>query len=280
MPKKRPDNSRTAPGLTAGALAVLLLGVLLFAGCSENRPEQDDAVARVGGTALHLPEFNELFELAEAGFSGYGLGYTANRKEARRQFLNQIVEELFVLEYARVNGLALAPEALGEAEREIWRDYTFVNPEDPVMGQSLAAGEQAPSDAKALDGPPEAFTSVLQDQALTFAVWEKGLARRLLLEQTIMREVGGRVHVSDEEIEAYLAEHPVVPQLRPEDDTAYEDKDAPEGEEAPSPQGPSLEEQKRIARRVLEAQKAQDEYAQWLLELKERFPVFIKPDLL
>ncbi|SHL38972.1 hypothetical protein SAMN02745216_05112 [Desulfatibacillum alkenivorans DSM 16219] len=280
MATNRVKNSRVAPVILAGALAVLLAGVLLFPGCGEREQVRDDALARVGETVLKLPEFNELFELAEAGFSGYGLGYTANRKESRRQFLNQLVEEMFVLEYARVNGLVLTPEALQKAEQGIWRDYTFVNPDDPILGKDKAGEEQEQAAPQDLTEPPEAFVSVLRDQALTFQLWEKGLARRLLLEQAISREMDGRVQVSEEEIKAYLAENPVIPQMRPEEDTAYEKSEAPEGEDAPEPKGPSLEEQKRIARKVLEAQKAQDEYAQWLLELKERFPVSVRPDLL
>ena len=259
----------------------LLMGIVFFAGCQKEAPVHDDVVARVGETSLHLPDFNELFNLAEAGFSGYGLGYTPNRREARQLFLNQLVEELFVLEFARVKGISLAPEALQKAEQQIWQDYAYVNPDDMIQGDP---GESSGQDkAKAGTGvvtePPEAFEQVLQEQALTFQAWQKGLERRLLLEQVITMEVGGRVQVSDEEIRDYLAENPFIPQMRPEDDTAYEKEDLP-GSDAASEQALTDEEQKQMARRVLNAQKAQDEYAKWLLELKEMFPVTVKPELL
>ncbi|MBI9074085.1 MAG: SurA N-terminal domain-containing protein [Desulfatibacillum sp.] len=287
MNRIRLHKAQFTPILFGVAFVCLVAGMIFFSGCEKEAPVHDDVVASVGGTSLNLPEFNEFFDLAEAGFSGYGLGYTPNRKETRKLFLNQLVEELFVLEHARVHGIVLDPEALQEAEQQIWQDYSFVNEEYINQGIIAESPDEAPVDNKPgvveqnLQEPPDSFRQVLQDQALSYKAWRKGLARRLLIEETISGEVGERVQVSEEEIDAYLAGHPVIPQRRPEEEIAYSEEGAgPASDKELQDKEIVSEEHREMARRVLEVQKAQEIYAEWLMELKEQYPVRIRPELL
>jgi hypothetical protein len=158
------------------------LAVALFlggAGC--DKPDSSlapEIVAKVGETTLTAADFNAAFTIASAALPAGDIADPEGRKKARRDFLEQTIEEMIVLERGRELGIKLSPAEIQKALADIRQDY-----------------------------PEDSFEKMFEEQAIAYDVWLGALKRRILIQKIVDRDMPA-VRVSDEEVRQYALENP------------------------------------------------------------------------
>ncbi len=171
-----------------GIVAIFILGLLaipfvFFGVDSYVRDVPQDAVARVGDTEITSSEFQAEFARYRAQLRAQqGEAYNdieANRPEARREFLESMIDQRLLVEYAQQMGLTISPATIAEVIASI--------PAFQINGQfDVAIYEQR-----------------LQASGQTPARFERDLARDLLV-QELPAAVSSSIPVTDADVDRWL----------------------------------------------------------------------------
>lgn len=175
------ESSARRPGkrlLRAAVGAWLFITLLACWGCSR-QPNQDAFLIRVGSQTITVAEFRQAVEMAgEDAFAGDGRTDSQDYKDLRIRVLNQLTEELVILEKANTLGLAVTEAEVNQAVDQIKADY-----------------------------PDNTFEETLLENAVSFAIWRKRLAARLLIEKAIATELVDQVVIRPEDVAEYYQAH-------------------------------------------------------------------------
>lgn len=202
-------------------LTVLWIGL---AACSPKSTD-DDYFLRIGDSVITVLEFKHAVAAAgEEAFPGERDIPPAVQNDLRLRVLNQLTEELMISEYARTQGLQITTAELDKAVADIKADY-----------------------------PDNTFEETLLENAVSFQSWQQKLARRLLVEKVIAKELVDQVEITSEDVAAYYQTH--YSQGTPEEETAEQIN-------------------MRIVRH-LRQQKAEAMYQDWIEKLRKTHPVEI-----
>jgi hypothetical protein len=206
------------------AFSMLVLG----AGCTRETATEEPLI-RVGSLTLTLAEFNqEVRAAAEEAFPGETEIEFALISDLRKRVLNQLGEEMMLAAYAADHGIELTPEELDRSLAAIKADY-----------------------------PDDTFEETLLENAISFQVWQRQLASRLLAEKVIEREVVDKVRITSGDVADYYK-------------TNY-------------PMGmPETEDADEINQRIvthLRRQKAESAYKEWIAALRKAYPVEINREV-
>jgi hypothetical protein len=212
----------------AYALIFVSSMLVLGAGCTRETATEEPLI-RVGSLTLTLAEFNqEVRAAAEEAFPGETEIEFALISDLRKRVLNQLGEEMMLAAYASDHGIELTPEELDRSLAAIKADY-----------------------------PDDTFEETLLENAISFEVWQRQLAARLLAEKVIEREVVDKVRITSGDITDYYK-------------TYY-------------PMGmPATEDADEINQRIvthLRRQKAESAYKEWMTALRKAYPVEINREV-
>jgi FKBP-type peptidyl-prolyl cis-trans isomerase (trigger factor) len=164
--------------LSGSAMTALLILIVFLNGCSRKNPG-DDHLLQVGGQSISVSEFRRDVEAAaEEAFPGEREPDPDALNDLRVRVLNQLTEELIICEYASTLGLQVSDTELQKAVAAIKADY-----------------------------PDKTFEETLLENAVSFQVWQHKLARRLLVEKTIAKELVDRVEITSEDVAQYYKTH-------------------------------------------------------------------------
>lgn len=203
-------------------LAWLALLQVVLLGCSQKQA-QDDYLIRVGSQTITVNEFKQTVEMAgEDAFADEGESQPGDHKDLQIRVLNQLSEELVILEKAKELGIHLSEEQIDKAVNKIKADY-----------------------------PDNTFEETLLENAVSFAIWRKRLAARLMIEKVIAKELVEKVTISPQDIAEYYHAH--YPEGTPED-----------------------AQQEDVNKRIVEhlrQQKAEENYKSWMEKLRAAYPV-------
>ena len=130
---------------------------------------QDHATLLRIGTTIRISEreFERAFELAMIAYPFKLRQDKEAFANVRWRFLNQLAEEGLILARAESLNIIVEPAALSAAIDNIKADY-----------------------------PDQQFEQVLAENAVPYRDWEANLARKLLIEKVIRRELGTEVHIT------------------------------------------------------------------------------------
>jgi hypothetical protein len=170
-----------------------------------------------------VAEFNQVVDMVgEESSAGENNLNAKDIYEIKVRVLNQLTEELIILEKAKAMGLSVTETEIDQAVQQIKADY-----------------------------PDNTFEETLLENAISYKIWRKKLASRLLIEKVIAKELVDQVTISAEDIADYYQKH--YPEGTPED-------------------APAEDVNKRIVRH-LRKQKAEQNYKAWIEKLRGVYSV-------
>jgi peptidyl-prolyl cis-trans isomerase C len=156
------------------ALFMSLLLSVFICGCGAYEKKEEKAVLTVGTRSVTREELKRDMIRAAAEMDAA----SGDWAHLRESLVHSMVEHYLILEYGREKGIAVSPEDLEAAVREIQRDY----------------GETD-------------FREVLLKRYIDFEEWKGELKDRLLIRK-IMKTVSGTIPpVTSEEIKAFYEDH-------------------------------------------------------------------------
>lgn len=157
-----------------------LILFLLVSGCSNkgDTAAENQVVIGVDDRVLTLAEFNEYFEPIRMCCDETQAENSGAMREARHRFLLQLVEEMIILRRADELSLHVSPHELDEAVADFQKDY-----------------------------PEGGFEDVFLCQAISFEAWKERLAKRLLMQKVIQKELFKKISVTPQEIKDYYDKH-------------------------------------------------------------------------
>jgi hypothetical protein len=139
------------------AALVLVTGA---AGC-KSPAEKIDPVVCVGPNCMTRQEFNAFFALAASELPAEDLENPANRRKARLLFLDELVEQMLVAQWAANNSISISSDELESEIAAIAADY-----------------------------PDNTFKEIFQQTGVAFKVWKESLQRRLLVLRAVESRFG------------------------------------------------------------------------------------------
>jgi FKBP-type peptidyl-prolyl cis-trans isomerase (trigger factor) len=159
-------------------MTVMVLCAVLLWGCGR-KSAGDNVLLQVGSQSVRLSEFQRDVEAAaEEAFPGEREPNPDSLNDLRIRVLNQLTEELIICEYAGGLGLKVTDAELDKAVQAIKSDY-----------------------------PDKTFEETLLENAVSFQIWQQKLARRLLVEKVITKELVDRVEITTEDVAEYYKTH-------------------------------------------------------------------------
>lgn len=171
----RSDSMRKACNLM---ITTMVLCAVLLCGCGRKH-SGDNVLLQVGSQSVRLSEFQRDVEAAaEEAFPGEHKPNSNSLNDLRVRVLNQLTDELIICEYAGGLSLKVTEAELDKAVQAIKADY-----------------------------PDETFEETLLENAVSFQVWRQKLARRLLVEKVITKELVDRVEITTEDVAEYYKTH-------------------------------------------------------------------------
>lgn len=201
---------------------VVVAGMSIATACS--RKSQEDAyLIRVGTGIVTVAEFKRAVEASsEEAFPGEEAISPKALHDLRVRILNQMSEELIISERAKQLNIQVSEEELEQSIAAVKADY-----------------------------PDDTFEKTLLENAISYQVWKKKMATRLLIDKVISKELVDNVEITSEDVSTYFQTH------------------FPEG----VPKGEDIDQiNKRIVQH-LRHQKAEQLYRSWLDTLRKVFPV-------
>jgi SurA-like N-terminal domain len=212
-------------------LIAALAFMLALSSCNRSQPAPGDThLLRVGHRIVTERDFETAFDQARGGYPSDLKAHHAAYQNARWRLLNQLAEEAVILERARALHIEVTPAEL----------------------------EAAVSDIKA-DFPDDQFEKTLLERAVSFDNWKKGLARRLLIQKVITRELGNGFSITPMKSGDILPDPPEQP-----------------SSQEPAARSASGKETTVPGRRQNPAQMA---YLDWIGHLQKEFPIEINWEL-
>ncbi|MBU1711559.1 MAG: SurA N-terminal domain-containing protein [Proteobacteria bacterium] len=157
-----------------------MLVVLMISGCSGTESVQsDEYLVRVQGSVLMVLDFQREFEITKAAYSRNDIEQDASvRRDAKKQLLNQMVEELVIIERSKELNITVTDSELEEAVRKIKGDY-----------------------------PESEFEQMLLEYAISYNLWEKRLRTRLLIEKVIAEDLKNNIQIIPDDLSKYYREN-------------------------------------------------------------------------
>jgi len=137
--------------LFPAAFLAFLVAVTGSAGCKAPA-EKIDSIVCVGQTCMTRQEFNAFFALAASELPAEDLENPENRHKARLLFLDELVEQMLVEQWAAGNGISVSQEELDAEIAMLAADY-----------------------------PDNTFKEIFEQTGVAFEVWKKSLQRRLVV---------------------------------------------------------------------------------------------------
>ncbi|MDT8450993.1 MAG: SurA N-terminal domain-containing protein [Wenzhouxiangellaceae bacterium] len=171
-----------------GIVAIFILGLLavpfVFFGLdSYVRDVPQDAVAKVGDDKISVSQFQSEFARYRAQLRAQqGDAYDdlqTNRPEARREFLESMIDRRLLAQYAGDMGLAISPKTIADVIRDV--------PAFQVNGRF----------------DPDVYRQRIQANGQTVGAFERDLARDLLVQQ-LPGAVQGSTIVTQEDVDRWL----------------------------------------------------------------------------
>ncbi len=184
MPSRRNLRSRCIAKLGAGLALVLCLGTLPLASQAQSnyqsleRQPLDRIVAVVNDGAIMASDLEERVAQMRSQLEARDESLPPERV-LREQMLERMIVEEIQLQMARDAGLSVDDTDLNRQMRSIAESN----------GMSL-----------------EQFADAVEADGLTFAEVREQIRREMLLSQVQQREIGGRVNISDREVEQFMEE--------------------------------------------------------------------------
>ncbi len=208
-----------------GIVAVFILGLLaipfLFFGLeSYIRAVPQDAVARVGDDEISVSEFQTSFARYRAQLrQQLGDEYdeiATNQPIARREHLDSMIDQLLLRQHAESLGLTIAPSTLIEVIRELPAFQVDGQFNREIYQQRLRAAGQSPrrferelAEDLLLRSVPGALSAsaLVTDAEIDRFLKVQKETRRVELVEIPVSDFRDQVEVSEDDIEAYFAEH-------------------------------------------------------------------------
>jgi hypothetical protein len=212
-------------------LMATLVFMLAAAGCRGGKSASGEAhLLRVGYRIVTEKDFETAFDQARGGYPSDLKTNPIAYQNARWRLLNQLAEETVILERAKALHMTVTTAELAAAVNDIRADY-----------------------------PDEEFEKTLLEQAVSFDNWKKGLARRLLIQKVITRELGSGFCITP------MKSGDILP-------------DAPE-EAGSLESAPPATSGKPATGAVQRQDPAQTAYLDWISRLQKEFPIEINWEL-
>jgi peptidyl-prolyl cis-trans isomerase SurA len=169
--------------LTASLILALCLGVLPLAGQAQDsyepvgRQSLDRIVAVVNQSAIMESELEERLDQTRSQLEVRGGDEQPPERNLREQVLERMIVEEIQLQLAREAGLSVDDTDLNRQMRRI---------------------------AESNDMTLEQFADALEEDGLTLESVREEVRREMLLRQLQQRQIGGRIDVSDREVERVM----------------------------------------------------------------------------
>ena len=156
-----------------------LLVVLILSGCSGTESfHSDEYLVRVQESVLMVLDFQREFETIKAAYSRSGIEQNASvYRDAKKELLNQIVEELIIIERAKELNISVTDFELEEVVRKIKGDY-----------------------------PESEFEKILLEYSVSYNMWEKRLRMRLLIDKVIAEDLKNNIEITADDLSKYYRE--------------------------------------------------------------------------
>jgi hypothetical protein len=185
----------------------------------------DEYLIRVRERQVSLVDYQQAVESAsEEAFPGERNIDPQLLNQLRIQVLNQLIEELLIIEHGVELGISVSKTEIEEALAAIKADY-----------------------------PDNTFEETLLESAISFEVWKQKLARRMVVEKVIAKELIDKVELTTDDIAQYYKE------ANKKNDTDEIGND---------------EQNEKIVLQLRRI-KAEGAYRQWIEDLRSRYPVEI-----
>ncbi|MFO7666903.1 MAG: SurA N-terminal domain-containing protein [Desulfobacterales bacterium] len=157
-----------------------LLTVLILSGCSRTESFRgDEYLVKVQGSVLMALDFQREFEITKSAYSYHGIEQDDTLKsDAKKQLLNQMIEELVIIERSKELNIAVTDSELEENVRRIKEDY-----------------------------PENEFENMLLEYAISYDMWEKRLRKRLLIEKVIVEDLKNNIQITPGDLSKYYSEY-------------------------------------------------------------------------
>jgi len=170
-----PNDDAMKCAKTLGPQYWILWAICILAGCVDKEPKNmDEYLIRVGNRVITVVDFNNAFEINKTAYSHNDMQDPVILREARRRFLNQMVEEMILLEKAGVLGIEVPDSEVNKAIIDIRADY-----------------------------PDETFEKALLKSAISYSRWKDRLKIRLLIEKVVQRDLEEQIKITPEDIRKY-----------------------------------------------------------------------------
>lgn len=182
------------PGLCL--LAVMAAGLPPAAAAPTSPPQPvDRIVAVVGDETILMSEVNEQLAILQAN-QQIDMSDTAQVAEARRQILNQMIDEKLVFGYASQQGIVVADDQINAQVEE-----TIRNVRDR-LGSQAALDAELEKQGMTLDG--------LRDR------YRQDIRRQMMSQRIVDREIRSKVKVTDADVDTFFRNNQAQLPLKPD----------------------------------------------------------------
>jgi len=208
-------------------ICILCVGYTLV-GCSDvDHKQKDEYFIKVGNKTISVADFNKAFEIAKNAYPQSDIEQPEVIREVRWRLVQQMTEEMILLQRAEELGVTIKDSEVEKILEDLKKDY-----------------------------PDNAFQEVLLEYAIPYPSWKEGLKTRLLMQKVIVKELGDKIEITNDEISTYYEEH------FKDDDTSPEMKEVPE-------------DINNFIKNILRKEKMEKAYAFWIEKLKKNYAIEI-----
>jgi len=157
-----------------------LLVFLIISGCSGTESfHSDEYLVRVQESVLMVLDFQREFETTKIVYSLDGIEQDAFVfRDAKKQLLNQMIEELILVERAKELNMSVKDSELEEAVRKI-----------------------------KMDDPESEFEKMLLEYSISYNMWEKKLRMRLIIDKVIAEDLKNNIEITADDLSKYYREN-------------------------------------------------------------------------
>lgn len=160
-------------------LVIVMPAIFFVSGCTGNQEKgSNNYLLKIGDQTITRTDYEEALEIAKTAYPYEALRDAETIQGIKTRLLKQLMEELIITTRAQETGLIVSAAELDAAITAIKADY-----------------------------PEGAFEETLFENAVSFAVWKKRLAARLLVEKVIRKELMEKVEVTPAAVRAYYEEN-------------------------------------------------------------------------